>query len=129
MSIEAIKVIEEYRSVLNKSDVNEVNTWISDDFIGYFGYYNDRDYEIYNGDSYKKSNVETFNSYKGKNPQWEYNDLTHNFRSEKEIILSSIITFYLSGEKVASALAMEIFKKEQDGWKLYRQHMERYSSY
>ncbi|MFJ8067153.1 DUF4440 domain-containing protein [Psychrobacillus sp. NPDC096426] len=128
MVSKAIKAVEEYRSVLNNRDVNEVNKWISNDFIGYFGYYNDRDYEVYNGDSYKKSNVETFNSYKGKNPQWEYNDLTHNLRSENEIIFSSIINFYLSGEKVASALALEIFKKERDGWKLYRQHMERYSS-
>ena len=128
MVSEAIKAVEECRSVLNNIDVNEVNKWISNDFIGYFGYYNDRDYEVYNGDSYKKSNVETFNSYKGKNPQWEYNDLTHNLRSENEIVFSSIINFYLSGEKVASALALEIFKKERDGWKLYRQHMERYSS-
>ncbi|MFS0865045.1 hypothetical protein [Fredinandcohnia sp. 179-A 10B2 NHS] len=43
------------------------------------------------------------------------------------MILSSIVTFYLSGEKAATALAMEIFKKEENGWKLYRQHMERYA--
>jgi len=125
---EALKAVEEYRKVLNSNDVNEVNKWISNDFIGYFGYYNDRDYEIYHGESYKLSNVETFESYQGQNSQWEYTDLTSNLRSENEIILSSIIDFYLSGEKVASALAMEILKKEQDGWKLYRQHMERYSS-
>lgn len=124
----AIKAIEEYRYDLNNSDVNKVNQWVSDDFIGYFGYYNDRDYEVYNGDSYKRSNVETINSFKGKNPKWEYNDLTHSLRSENEIILSSIINFYLSGEKVASSLTIEIFKKEEGEWKLYRQHMERYSS-
>ncbi|WP_251041117.1 DUF4440 domain-containing protein [Bacillus sp. ISL-45] len=105
-----------------------MNKWISSEFIGYFGYYNDRDYEVYNGDSYKRSNIETFESYKGQNPQWQYTDLTRNFRSENEIIYSTIIDFYLSGEKVARALAIEIFKKEQEGWKLYRQHMERYSS-
>lgn len=125
---EAIKAVEEYRSVLNTNDVKEVNKWISNEFIGYFGYYNDRDYEVYNGDSYKQSNIETFESYKGQSPQWQYKDLTRNLRSEKEIILSTIIDFYLNGEKVASALAMEILKKEQGGWKLYRQHMERYSS-
>src|SRR5690625_2177671 len=124
----AVKAVEEYRYDLNNSDVNKVNQWVSDDFIGYFGYYNDRDYEVYNGDSYKKSNVETINSFKGKNPKWKYNDLTHSLRSENEIILSSIINFYLSGEKVASSLTLEIFKKEEGGWKLYRQHMERYSS-
>jgi len=124
----AIKAVEEYRYDLNNSDVNKVNQWVSDDFIGYFGYYNDRDYEVYNGDSYKRSNVETINSFKGKNPKWEYNDLTHSLRSENEIILSSIINFYLSGEKVASSLTIEIFKKEEGEWKLYRQHMERYSS-
>ncbi len=124
----AIKAIEEYRYDLNNSNVNKVNQWVSDDFIGYFGYYNDRDYEVYNGDSYKRSNVETINSFKGKNPKWEYNDLTHSLRSENEIILSSIINFYLSGEKVASSLTIEIFKKEEGEWKLYRQHMERYSS-
>ncbi|MCM3575356.1 DUF4440 domain-containing protein [Mesobacillus subterraneus] len=125
---EALKAVEEYRNVLNSNDVNEVNKWISKDFIGYFGYYNDRDYEVYTGASYKLSNVETFESYQGKNPQWQYTDLTSNLRSENEIILSSIIDFYFSGKKVASALAIEIFKKEQEGWKLYRQHMERYSS-
>jgi hypothetical protein len=128
MEDEALKAVGEYRSVLNNGDVNEVNTWISDDFIGYFGYYNDRDYELYSGDSYKSSNIDTFNSFKGKSPYWEYNNLTHNLRSENEIILSSIINFYLSGDKVASALAMEIYKKEPGGWKLYRQHMERYSN-
>jgi hypothetical protein len=125
---EAIKAVEEYRSILNKDKVQEVNKWISEDFIGYFGYYNDKDYEIYDAKTYKKSNLETINSYQDKSPYWEYNDLTKNLRSETEIILSSIINFYLSGEKVASALAMEIFRKEKDGWKLYRQHMERYSS-
>ncbi|HWL24622.1 MAG TPA: DUF4440 domain-containing protein [Ureibacillus sp.] len=125
---EAIKAVEEYRSILNQGDVHEVNKWISDDFIGYFGYYNDRDYEIYNGKSYKESNVETLNSYKGKSPTWDYQDLTKNLRSETEIILSSIVTFSQSGEKVATALCIEIFKKELDEWKLYRQHMERYSS-
>ncbi|CAG9621532.1 DUF4440 domain-containing protein [Sutcliffiella rhizosphaerae] len=127
MEKEAIKAVEEYRSILNEGEVEEVNKWISDDFIGYFGYYNYRDYEVYNGESYKESNIETLNSYKGKNPYWEYQDLTRNLRSENEMILSSIIDFYISGEKVATALAMEIFKKERDGWKLYRQHMERYS--
>ncbi|WP_053367846.1 hypothetical protein [Bacillus sp. FJAT-27245] len=125
---EAIKAVEEYRSILNKGDVQEVNKWISDAFIGYFGYYNDRDYEVYDGSSYKKSNVETIKGYQGKNPYWEYNDLTMNLRSKNELILSSILNFYLSGEKVAVALAMEIFRKEPDGWKLYRHHMERYSS-
>ena len=125
---EAIQAIEEYRSVLNNGDAEKVNEWVSDDFIGYFGYYNDRDYEVYTGDSYKASNVETFNSYEGKKPKWEYTDLTHSLRSENEIILSTINDFYFSDQKVASALAMEIFKKESDGWKLYRQHMERYST-
>ena len=125
---EAIKAVEEYRSILNSGKVNEVNRWISDNFIGYFGYYNDKDYELYNGESYKKSNLETFNFYAGKSPHWEYNDITKNLRSDNEIILSSVINFYLTREKVASALTIEIFKKESDGWKLYRQHMERYSS-
>ncbi|WP_349408286.1 DUF4440 domain-containing protein [Pseudalkalibacillus sp. SCS-8] len=127
MTNEALKAVEKYRFVLNKGKVEEINQWISDDFIGYFGYYNNRDYEVYNCESYRKSNVETLRSYKDKQPHWAYNDLNHNLRSETEIILSSIIDFYLSGKKVASALAIEIFKNENDGWKLYRQHMERYS--
>ncbi|PKR77359.1 DUF4440 domain-containing protein [Halalkalibacillus sediminis] len=126
MEKEALKEVERYRTTLNNGDVHEINRWISDDFIGYFGYYNDVDYEIYDGDSYKKSNVETINSYNNQSPVWEYNDLTNHLRSEDEMIFSSIIDFYLSGEKVASALAMEVFKKEKDGWKLFRQHMERY---
>ncbi|MGN4422958.1 hypothetical protein ACTFQN_03680 [Bacillus cereus group sp. MYBK30-1] len=46
---------------------------------------------------------------------------------ENELILSAIVDFYLQDKKVASVLAMEVFKKEMDGWKLYRQHMERYA--
>ncbi|MDZ5473076.1 DUF4440 domain-containing protein [Bacillus sp. 31A1R] len=124
---EALKAVENYRKMVNGGDVNEVNAWISNDFIGYFGYYNDRDYEVYTGESYKQSNVETFSSYEGKSPYWDYHDLTHNMRSESEIIISSIVDFYLSNKKVATALAMEVFRKENEEWKLYRQHMERYA--
>ncbi|MES5938609.1 MULTISPECIES: hypothetical protein [unclassified Bacillus cereus group] len=42
-------------------------------------------------------------------------------------MLSAIVDFYLHDKKVASVLAIEVFKKEMDGWKLYRQHMERYA--
>ncbi|MFT4416437.1 DUF4440 domain-containing protein [Fredinandcohnia humi] len=128
METEALEAVKRYRDVLNKGTVFEVNEWISNDFVGYFGYYNDRDYEVYTGESYKKGNIETLQSYEGKNPYWEYKDVTYNLRSENEIILSSIVTFYLSGKQAATALAMEIFKKEESGWKLYRQHMERYSN-
>lgn len=124
---EALNAIEQYRNVLNTGTVFEVNEWISDNFIGYFGYYHDRDYEIYRGESYKLDNIETFKAYEGKNPLWSYSDLTHSLRSPDEVILSSIVDFYLSNTKVASAMAIEVFKKESGGWKLYRQHMERYA--
>lgn len=124
---EALVAVKQYREILNSGDVLKVNKWISDDFIGYFGYYNDRDYEVYDAETYKKGNVGTLKSFQGKNPIWDYEDVTFNLRAENEIILSSIVTFYLSGKKAATALAMEIFKKEENGWKLYRQHMERYA--
>lgn len=38
-----------------------------------------------------------------------------------ELILSSIVKFYLSGKKVAIVLAMEAFKKE------YRQYLGKYT--
>jgi hypothetical protein len=123
---EALNAIDQYRKVLNTRTVYEVNDWISDNFIGYFGYYHDRDYEIYRAESYKLDNIETLKAYEGKNPCWSYNDLTHNMRSPDEIIISSIVDFYLSDSKIASALAIEVFKKESGKWKLYRQHMERY---
>jgi hypothetical protein len=41
--------------------------------------------------------------------------------TQDELILSSIVKFYLSGKKEAIVLAMEAFKKE------YRQHLEKYT--
>ncbi|AXY10033.1 DUF4440 domain-containing protein [Bacillus anthracis] len=127
MMNEALYAIEEYRNELNTGNIEKINNWVSDDFIGYFGYYNDRDYEVYRGETYKEDNIETLKSYEGQNPYWNYKDLTHSLRKENELVLSSIVDFYLHDKKVASVLAMEVFKKEIDGWKLYRQHMERYA--
>lgn len=126
MGNEALKAVFDYRKVLNSGDVQKINEWISDDFVGYFGYYSDRDYEIYRGEAYRLDNLETFKGYEGKEPYWHYNDLTSNLRSSNELILSSIVDFYLQKEKVASALTVEVFKREANGWKLFRQHMERY---
>ncbi|TPV47148.1 DUF4440 domain-containing protein [Bacillus dicomae] len=127
MMNEALYAIEEYRKELNAGNIEKINNWVSDNFIGYFGYYSDRDYEVYRGDTYKEDNIETLKSYEGQNPYWKYKDLTHSLRKENELVLSSIVDFYLHDKKVASVLAMEVFKKEIDGWKLYRQHMERYA--
>lgn len=124
---ETLNVVYDYRKDLNEGNIEKINKWISDDFIGYFGYYTDKDYEIYRAKSYKQGNVETIKGYEGKRPYWKYTDLTHNLRTNDEVILSSIVEFYLQEEKVATALAMEVFKKESGIWKLYRQHMERYS--
>lgn len=127
MENEAIRAVEEYRKDLNAGNIEKINSWVSDDFIGYFGYYSDKDYEVYRGDTYKEDNIEILKSYEGQKPYWEYKDLTHSLRTENELILSAIVDFYLQDKKVASVLAMEVFKKEMDGWKLYRQHMERYA--
>ncbi|WP_439876047.1 DUF4440 domain-containing protein [Bacillus mycoides] len=127
MRNEALHAVEEYRKDLNAGNIEKINSWVSNDFIGYFGYYSDRDYEVYRGDTYKEDNIETLKSYEGQSPYWKYKDLTHNLRMENELILSAIVEFYLQDKKVASVLAMEVFKKEIDGWKLYRQHMERYA--
>ncbi|MBE9915825.1 DUF4440 domain-containing protein [Paenibacillus donghaensis] len=124
---EAIAAVEEYRRVINKGNVEEVNTWISDEFIGYFGYYPDRDYEIYRSEHYKTDNIETFAAYEGKQPHWEYKDLARNMRTDNELIISAIVDFSLHGKKVASVLAMEVYRKEKGAWKLYRQHMEKYA--
>ncbi|MEH7225395.1 DUF4440 domain-containing protein [Bacillus sp. JJ1566] len=125
---EALNAVYDYRKDLNEGNIEKINAWISDDFIGYFGYYTDKEFEIYRVDSYKLSNIETIKSYEGKSPYWKYTDLTHNLRSPDELILSSIVEFYFQEEKVATALAMEVFKKESGVWKLFRQHMERYSN-
>ncbi|GIP28294.1 hypothetical protein J23TS9_34240 [Paenibacillus sp. J23TS9] len=124
---DAFAAIEEYRRVINEGTVEEVNAWISDDFIGYFGYYPDRDYEVYRSEHYKTDNIDTLAMYEGKQPHWEYVDLTRNMRSDNELIISAIVNFSLQGTKVASVLAMEVFRKEQGAWKLYRQHMEKYA--
>jgi hypothetical protein len=124
---EGLKAVKEYRTVLNTGNAEEINKWISDEFIGYFGYYEDRDYEIYRSEQYRLDNIETFKMYEGKNPWWEFRDLTQSLREENELILSSIIDFYLLQQKVASALAVEVFRKENGVWKLFRQHMEKYA--
>ncbi|MHC0036915.1 DUF4440 domain-containing protein [Pseudoneobacillus sp. C159] len=124
---EALLAVKEYREVLNSGKIDQIKQWVSDDFIGYFGYYTDRDYEVYRGSEYKEDNIATFKAYEGKNPFWQYNDLTQNLRTPSELIISSILEFYLSGIKVATVLAMEVFKKEAGEWKLFRQHMERYA--
>ncbi|MGN7359534.1 DUF4440 domain-containing protein [Paenibacillus sp. SAF-054] len=125
---EAIAAVAEYRKVINEGTAEEINEWISDDFIGYFGYYQDKDYAIYRGEHYRTDNTETLALYEGKNPHWEYTDLTLNMREDHELVLSAIVDFSLQGRKVASALAMEVFRKEQGAWKLYRQHMEKYAN-
>ncbi|GIO32363.1 MULTISPECIES: DUF4440 domain-containing protein [Paenibacillus] len=125
---EAIAAVEAYRRVINEGTAEEVNAWISDDFIGYFGYYPDRDYEVYRSEHYKTDNLETLAMYEGKEPHWEYSDLARNMRTENELILSAIVNFSLHGKQVASVLAMEVFRKEQGEWKLYRQHMEKYAT-
>lgn len=126
MEQEALLAVKSYRKDLNGGEIEKINSWISDSFIGYFGYYNDKDYEIYRGEDYRMDNVETLKNYEGKQPYWKYIDLTYNLRGDDELILSSIIEFYLKKQKVATALAMEVFKKEENEWKLYRQHMESY---
>ncbi|MBT2683801.1 DUF4440 domain-containing protein [Bacillus sp. ISL-37] len=123
---EGLNAVKDYRKLLNTGKVREINKWISDDFIGYFGYYEDREYEVYHGEQYRLDNIETFKMYEEKKPSWVYNDLTHSLREENELILSSIVDFYFSEQKVASALAVEVFRKENSGWKLFRQHMEKY---
>ncbi|MED5016302.1 DUF4440 domain-containing protein [Paenibacillus chibensis] len=125
---EAVAAVEEYRRVINGGTAEEVNAWISDDFIGYFGYYPDRDYEVYRSAHYKADNLETLAMYVGKEPHWEYSDLTRNMREDNELIISAIVNFSLKGSTVASVLAMEVFRKEQGVWKLYRQHMEKYAN-
>jgi hypothetical protein len=126
MQNEGLNAVKDYRKLLNTGKVQEINKWISDDFIGYFGYYEDREYEVYRVEQYRLDNIETFKMYEEKKPFWVYNDLTHSLREENELILSSIVDFYFSEQKVASALAVEVFRKENSGWKLFRQHMEKY---
>lgn len=124
---EALNAVHDYRKDLNAGGIEKINNWISDHFIGYFGYYDDKEFEIYRGNAYRLDNSNTLKNYEGKNPYWKYIDLTHNLRAADEIILSSILEFYLFEEKVATALVMEVFKKEAGEWKLFRQHMERYA--
>ncbi|MEO4054750.1 DUF4440 domain-containing protein [Solibacillus sp. CAU 1738] len=127
MKNEALLAVKNYRDDLNKCDVEKINAWVSDDFLGYFGYYSDVDYIVYTGKEYRKDNIDTINGYQNQEAYWEYYDFTSNLRTPNELINSSKVDFYLKGQKVASVLAMEVFRKEQDGWKLYRQHMEKYS--
>ncbi|WP_232423533.1 MULTISPECIES: DUF4440 domain-containing protein [Bacillus] len=127
MKEEALLAVQEYRNDLNTCDVIKINAWVSDEFLGYFGYYSDVDFIVYTGEEYREDNIETFSNYVNQEAYWEYYDFTSSLRSQNELINSSKVDFYLKGKKVASVLAMEVFKKEQDGWKLYRQHMERYA--
>ncbi len=35
MENEAIRAVEEYRKDLNAGNIEKINSWVSDDFIGY----------------------------------------------------------------------------------------------
>lgn len=72
--------------------------------------------------------------YEGKNPHWEYTDLSWGMRDETEFIISSAIDFTLGGELIMKALLMEVYKAlvmevyrlDAGCWKLARQYMEKY---
>lgn len=47
-------------------------------------------------------------------------------RGNREFVISSAIDFSLNGKLTLKALVTEVYRLEQDHWKLARQYMEKY---
>ncbi|GAK02100.1 hypothetical protein JCM19037_307 [Geomicrobium sp. JCM 19037] len=124
---EVWQAVEVFHKDMNSGDVERINAWVSEAFVGYFGYYDDVAYRIYNGEEYREDNIQTFQSYEGKRVEFRYTDMKSSLRKPDELILTATIDFHLDRQLLTTVLAVEVFKKEQAGWMLYRQHMEHFA--
>jgi hypothetical protein len=118
--------VAEYRDLMNQGHIAATNALLTDDFFAVFSLGKPGEFETYHADQYRRGNLEVEKYYEGKNPHWEYTDLSWGMRDETEFVISSAIDFTLNGELIMKALVMEIYRADGGSWKLARQYMEKY---
>jgi hypothetical protein len=123
---QAMTSVIEIREMMNQGRITELNSLVSGDFFSVFSLGKIGEYETYDAESYRQGNIDANEYYSGKNPRLDYTDFSSGMRGETEFIISSAIDFSLNGELKMKALVTEVYRLEQDRWKLARQYMEKY---
>lgn len=123
---EPMPSVIEIREMMNQGRITELNSLVSDDFFSVFSLGKVGEYETYDAKLYRQGNIDANEYYSGKNPRWDYTDFSSGMRGETEFIISSAIDFSLNGELKMKALVTEVYRLEQDQWRLVRQYMEKY---
>ncbi|HEX7064354.1 MAG TPA: hypothetical protein VF199_04740 [Bacillales bacterium] len=124
---EALTGVRSFRRLMNEGKIAEHNKRVTDDFFAVFSMGDDSSFETLNAEQYRDGSLEAAGAYEEKNPCWDYRDLGSGIRSDNEIIVSSQIDFYLNKRLIKKAFCTEIYRKEEEVWKLARQYMEKYS--
>jgi hypothetical protein len=123
---DVLKAVTEFRGLMNEGRVDETNALVTDDFFAVFSLGKPGEFETYDAGEYRRGNLEANQYYAGKNPYWEYSDLSWGMRDDTEFIISSKIDFTLNGGLIMKALVTEVYRFEDGQWKLARQYMEKY---
>jgi hypothetical protein len=121
-----MEFVVEIREMMNEGRITELNALVSDDFFAVFSLGKPGAYEIYDAKVYRQGNIDANQYYSGKNPRWDYTDFSFGMRDDTEFVISSAIDFSLNGELVKNALVTEVYRFEQNQWKLARQYVEKY---
>lgn len=123
---ETLSSVRKCRELMNEGKVEEINRRITDDFIAVFSSTEPQGFNTFNAEQYREGNIQALQSYEGKKPHWKFEDLEAKVRSDHEIVVSSKVTFSLNEQPYMHALCMEIYRYENNEWKLARQYMEKY---
>lgn len=116
----------EIREMMNQGRITELNALVSDDFFAVFSLGKPGEYETYDAKVYRQGNIDANEYYSGKNPRWDYTDFSSGMRDDTEFVISSAIDFSVNSELQMKALVTEVYRLEQEQWKLVRQYMEKY---
>lgn len=116
----------EIREMMNQGRITELNALVTDDFFSVFSLGKVGEYETYDAKAYRQGNIDANEYYSGKSPRWGYTDFSSGMRDQTEFVISSAIDFSLNGELKIKALVIEVYRLEQNQWKLARQYMEKH---
>jgi len=123
---EALKSVSFIRELMNQENAAEANRRITEDFFAVFSSAGQNGFDTFYAGQYREGCIQALQSYEGKNPHWHYEDLEAKMRSDDELLVTSKVIFSLNRTPFMHALCMEIYRREQDEWKLARQYMEKY---
>lgn len=122
-----LKHVNHFHQLQNEGRASEMNKLVSDDFFAVFSLGNDSSCDTYDAEQYRSGNLQAEKLYEGKEPHWDYRILGSGMRSDKEIVVSAHIDFYLKDELIKKAFCTEVYRMEEATWKLLRQYMEKYN--